>query len=96
MGGAIAEERNARGGVQRLGGPRGGHRVFTSGVDVTMIGLEVTHKALLFPDQVEKLRGTGPVGKLVAELYDFYHAHHVRMYGWEGALLSTTPLPLRT
>jgi inosine-uridine nucleoside N-ribohydrolase len=65
--------------------PEAAHRVFTSGVDVTMIGLDVTHRALLFPDVVEGLRTSGRVGKLVAELYDFYHAHHVRMYGWEGS-----------
>jgi inosine-uridine nucleoside N-ribohydrolase len=65
--------------------PEAAQRVFTSGVDVTMIGLDVTHKALLSPDVVEGLRPSGPVGKLVAELYDFYHAHHVRMYGWEGS-----------
>jgi inosine-uridine nucleoside N-ribohydrolase len=65
--------------------PEAAHRVFTSGVDVTMIGLDVTHKALLYPNVVEELRASGRVGKLIAELYDFYHAHHVRMYGWEGS-----------
>jgi inosine-uridine nucleoside N-ribohydrolase len=65
--------------------PEAAHRVFTSGVDVTMIGLDVTHKALLYPNVVERLRASGRVGKLIAELYDFYHAHHVRMYGWEGS-----------
>jgi inosine-uridine nucleoside N-ribohydrolase len=25
------------------------------------------------------------VGKLVSQLYDFYHGHHMRMYGWEGS-----------
>jgi inosine-uridine nucleoside N-ribohydrolase len=65
--------------------PEAAQRVFTSRVDVTMIGLDVTHKALLYPDTVERMRGSSRVGKLVAELYDFYHAHHVRTYGWEGS-----------
>jgi inosine-uridine nucleoside N-ribohydrolase len=65
--------------------PEAAHRVFTSGIDVTMIGLDVTHKALLLPERVEELRGSGRVGALVAELYDFYHGHHARTYGWEGS-----------
>jgi inosine-uridine nucleoside N-ribohydrolase len=65
--------------------PEAAHRVFTSGIDLTMIGLDVTHKALLFPERVEELRGRGRVGALVAELYDFYHGHHARTYGWEGS-----------
>jgi inosine-uridine nucleoside N-ribohydrolase len=86
MGGAIAEGNVTPAAEFNVwADPEAAHRVFTSGVEVTMIGLDVTHKALLFPDQVERLRATGPVGKLVAQLYDFYHAHHVRMYGWEGS-----------
>jgi inosine-uridine nucleoside N-ribohydrolase len=65
--------------------PEAAHRVFTSGIDVTMIGLDVTHKALLLPERVEELRGSGRVGALVSELYDFYHGHHARTYGWEGS-----------
>jgi inosine-uridine nucleoside N-ribohydrolase len=52
---------------------------------VTMVGLDVTHKALLFPQKVDELREAGRVGGLVAALYDFYHGHHQRMYGWEGS-----------
>jgi inosine-uridine nucleoside N-ribohydrolase len=65
--------------------PEAAHRVFTSGIDVTMVGLDVTHKALLLPEKVDELRRTGRVGSLVAKLYDFYHERHVRMYGWEGS-----------
>jgi inosine-uridine nucleoside N-ribohydrolase len=65
--------------------PEAAHRVFTSGIDVTMVGLDVTHKALLFPQKVDELRDAGRVGGLVAALYDFYHGHHQRMYGWEGS-----------
>jgi inosine-uridine nucleoside N-ribohydrolase len=65
--------------------PEAARRVFTSGIDVTMIGLDVTHRALIRPADVERLRGSGRVGELVAELYDFYHRHHQRMYGWDGS-----------
>jgi inosine-uridine nucleoside N-ribohydrolase len=86
MGGSIAEGNVTPAAEFNIwADPEAAYRVFTSGVDVTMIGLDVTHKALLYPDVVEKLRGSGPVGTLVGELYDFYHGHHVRMYGWEGS-----------
>jgi inosine-uridine nucleoside N-ribohydrolase len=86
MGGAIAEGNVTPAAEFNVwADPEAAHRVFTSGVDVTMIGLDVTHKALLFPDVVERLRSSSRAGRLVAELYDFYHAHHVRMYGWEGS-----------
>ena len=86
MGGAIAEGNVTPAAEFNIwADPEAAHRVFTSRVDVTMIGLDVTHRALLFPQVVEELRASGRVGKLVAELYDFYHAHHVRMYGWEGS-----------
>jgi inosine-uridine nucleoside N-ribohydrolase len=86
MGGAIAEGNVTPAAEFNVwADPEAAHRVFTSGVDVTMIGLDVTHKALLYPDVVEGLRASGRVGRLVGELYDFYHGHHVRMYGWEGS-----------
>jgi inosine-uridine nucleoside N-ribohydrolase len=50
-----------------------------------MVGLDVTHKALLMPDRVEELRGAGKTGKLVAELYDFYHRFHAQIYRFEGS-----------
>jgi inosine-uridine nucleoside N-ribohydrolase len=86
MGGSIAEGNVTPAAEFNIwADPEAAYRVFTSGVDVTMIGLDVTHKALLYPDVVENLRASGPVGTLVGELYDFYHGHHVRMYGWEGS-----------
>jgi inosine-uridine nucleoside N-ribohydrolase len=56
--------------------PEAAQRVFTSGVEVTMIGLEVTHKALAMPAHVEELRGAGRVGRVVAELIDFFARSH--------------------
>jgi inosine-uridine nucleoside N-ribohydrolase len=86
MGGAIAEGNVTPAAEFNIwADPEAAHRVFTSGIDVTMVGLDVTHKALLVPARVEELRAGSRVGTLVGELYDFYHGHHVRMYGWEGS-----------
>jgi inosine-uridine nucleoside N-ribohydrolase len=86
MGGAIAEGNVTPAAEFNIwADPEAAHRVLTSGADVTMIGLDVTHRALLRPEKVEELRDSGRVGTLVAQLYDFYHGQHVHMYGWEGS-----------
>jgi inosine-uridine nucleoside N-ribohydrolase len=86
MGGAIAEgnvtpaaEFNA------YVDPEAARAVFESGIDVTMIGLDVTHKALFDGTHAERLRGTGKAGKAVAELADFFLEFHRRRYRFEGA-----------
>jgi inosine-uridine nucleoside N-ribohydrolase len=65
--------------------PEAAERVFQSGLDVTMIGLDVTHKAILGPPVAERLRAAGRVGAFVAELNDFFSQYHQRTYGWDGA-----------
>jgi inosine-uridine nucleoside N-ribohydrolase len=65
--------------------PEAAARVFASGLDVTMIGLDVTHKALLTPQLAERLRATGRVGAFVAELNEFFSRFHRETYGWDGA-----------
>jgi inosine-uridine nucleoside N-ribohydrolase len=65
--------------------PEAAWRVFRSGLPVTMIGLDVTHRALMTADHADRLRGAGEVGRFVAELYDFFVAYHLRTYGHEGA-----------
>jgi inosine-uridine nucleoside N-ribohydrolase len=52
--------------------PEAAHRVFASGLDVTMIGLDVTHQALLTPDAAARLASGGPVSRFVADLYGFF------------------------
>jgi pyrimidine-specific ribonucleoside hydrolase len=86
MGGAIAEgnvtpaaEFNA------FVDPEAAAAVFGSGIDVTMIGLDVTHQALFTPEHAERLRGTGAAGRTVAELADFFIEFHRRRYGFDGA-----------
>jgi purine nucleosidase len=65
--------------------PEAAARVFGSGIDVTMIGLDVTHGALLTPVWAERFRGAGRVGTFVAELVEFFKRYHARTYGWDGA-----------
>jgi inosine-uridine nucleoside N-ribohydrolase len=65
--------------------PEAARAVFESGLDVTMIGLDVTHEALMRPEDAERLRGAGRTGRLVAELFDFFSAFHREVYGFDGA-----------
>ncbi len=65
--------------------PEAADRVFSSGVEVTMVGLDVTHQALFTPERVERLRAGGRVGRMVAELFDFYGLFHRQTYGWAGS-----------
>ena len=60
--------------------PEAARRVFASGLDVTMIGLDVTHQALMNDEHTERLRSAGRHGKLVAELRDFYARFHQLRY----------------
>ena len=65
--------------------PEAAARVFAEGLDLTMIGLDVTHQALLMNDDAERLRSSGRTGKMVAELYDFFHRFHEDTYGFGGS-----------
>jgi purine nucleosidase/pyrimidine-specific ribonucleoside hydrolase len=65
--------------------PEAAHRVFQSGIDLTMVGLDVTHRALMTPAHAERLAAAGRAGKLVADLYAFYSRFHTRRYGWDAA-----------
>ena len=86
MGGAVAEGNVTPAAEFNIwADPEAAARVFASGVDVTMIGLDVTHKALVRPDHAERLRAAGRVGTVVAELLDFYGRFHRETYGFEGS-----------
>jgi inosine-uridine nucleoside N-ribohydrolase len=86
MGGAIAEGNITPAAEFNIwADPEAAERVFASRLDVTMVGLDVTHKALLRPEHADELRGRGRAGKLVAELFDFYHRFHHETYGLPGS-----------
>jgi inosine-uridine nucleoside N-ribohydrolase len=65
--------------------PEAAHAVFHSGLDVTMVGLDVTHQAIAGPAETERLRAAGRIGEFVAELLEFFGRFHRRTYGWDGA-----------
>jgi len=86
MGGAIAEGNVTPAAEFNVwADPEAAARVFGSGLDVTMIGLDVTHKALLTRAHADRLRGSGRVGRAVAELYDFFSIYHRTTYGTEDS-----------
>ena len=86
MGGAVAEGNMTPAAEFNIwADPEAAERVFQSGLDVTMIGLDVTHRALLTPDWAERFREAGRVGIFVAELVEFFKQYHRRTYGWDGA-----------
>jgi inosine-uridine nucleoside N-ribohydrolase len=86
MGGAIAEGNVTPAAEFNIwADPEAARRVFESGIDVTMVGLDVTHKALMTPEHADRARRTGRTGKLVAELFDFYHRFHAETYGLPGS-----------
>jgi inosine-uridine nucleoside N-ribohydrolase len=86
MGGAIAEGNVTPAAEFNIYvDPEAAWRVFRSGVPLTMIGLDVTHKALMGDEHAARLRASGAVGEMVAELYDFFIGYHRRTYGIEGA-----------
>lgn len=53
--------------------PEAAHLVFKSGIPITMCGLDVTHKALVFQNDIELFRSIGnKAGRAMADMMDFY------------------------
>ena len=86
MGGAIAEGNVTPAAEFNIwADPEAARRVFESGIDLTMIGLDVTHRALMTRAHAETLRAAGTAGAFVAELYDFFSIFHRETYGSEDS-----------
>jgi pyrimidine-specific ribonucleoside hydrolase len=84
MGGAIAEGNVTPAAEFNIwADPEAAARVFASGIDLTMVGLDVTHKALFTPAHEQRLEGR--VGEMVRALLQFYGEFHRRQYGWDGS-----------
>jgi inosine-uridine nucleoside N-ribohydrolase len=64
--------------------PEAAQRVFTSDLDLTMVGLDVTHEALLSAEAAEGLRAAGRSGAVVADLHAFYRRFHEQVYGHDS------------
>jgi pyrimidine-specific ribonucleoside hydrolase len=81
MGGAIGEgNRTPAAEFNIWADPEAAQRVFVEGLDTTMVGLDVTHRALITDAHTERMRGAGRVGVVVAELMDFYARFHRSRY----------------
>ena len=81
MGGSIGEgNRTPAAEFNIWADPEAAQRVFVEGLDTTMVGLDVTHRALIKDDHTERMRSAGRVGSMVAELMDFYARFHKSRY----------------
>jgi pyrimidine-specific ribonucleoside hydrolase len=84
MGGAIAEGNVTPAAEFNIwADPEAAARVFKSGIDVTMVGLDVTHRALFTEAHVGRLAGR--VGQMVAALLRFYNTFHRNVYNFDGS-----------
>ncbi len=66
--------------------PEAASIVFQSGIDIVMAGLDVTNKAMIMDDELEKLKNKGPVSDFVVELLEFYSKASKR-HGFPGSSL---------
>jgi purine nucleosidase len=84
MGGAIAEGNVTPAAEFNIwADPEAAARVFAADIDTTMVGLDVTHKALFTSAHVARLEGR--VGRMVAELLEFYGHFHKEVYNFDGS-----------
>ena len=68
--------------------PEAAEIVFRSGVPLTVMPLDVTHKALTTRPRIEAFRNLGTeVGRTVAEWTDFFERFDMEKYGHDGAPL---------
>ena len=68
--------------------PEAADIVFKSGIPITMSGLDVTHKAQVYPEDIEKIKNQGgKVAVMVGELLEFFIKFHKEICGWEFAPL---------
>lgn len=68
--------------------PQAADIVFKSGVDIVVMPLDVTHKALVTKERNDAFRDLGtPVGVAVAQMTDFFERFDKEKYGSNGAPL---------
>lgn len=65
--------------------PEAADVVFRSGVPITMIGLDVTHRSIVWEEEYRAFAAEGgAAARLVAGLLEYFQAFHERVYGWRG------------
>ena len=68
--------------------PEAADIVFKSGIDITMMPLDVTHKALTTRPRIEAIRALGNrAGLFTAEMLDFFERFDMEKYGSDGGPL---------
>ena len=68
--------------------PQAAHTVFSSGIDIVMAPLDVTHKALTTQARIDALQAKGtPVCEAAAQLIDFFERYDEDKYGTDGGPL---------
>ncbi|WP_041527252.1 nucleoside hydrolase [Paracoccus aminophilus] len=67
--------------------PEAADLVFKSGAPLTVLPLDVTHKALTSRDWIEGMRKLGRLGQAVASWTDFFERYDKEKYGSKGAPL---------
>ena len=68
--------------------PHAADIVFRSGIPITMMPLDVTHKALTSPERLALFAAiTSPAGKAVHGMLDFFERFDIEKYGTEGGPL---------
>lgn len=85
MGGSIVSGCSGRGAAEFniMVDPYAADIVYTSGIPIVMMGLDVTNYTTIGFDEKQKFRDAGRVGTLVADLSDFF-GRGFEMIGWCG------------
>ena len=85
MGGSVVSGCSGRGASEFniMVDPYAADIVFTSGIPIVMMGLDVTNFTTIGFDEKEKFRRAGRVGALVADLADYF-GRGFEMVGWCG------------
>jgi inosine-uridine nucleoside N-ribohydrolase len=74
------------------GDPEAAHRVFESGMPITMVGLDVTMKALIGPGDIERIKnesaaGNGKLVDFIEHILKFYFSAYEKHNGFYGSPL---------
>ena len=68
--------------------PEAADIVFSSGIPIFIAPLELTHQAIIGPNELDKIRALDSnISKFVVDLLEFYSRFHKRRYHMEGAPL---------
>ncbi|GAA0617260.1 nucleoside hydrolase [Halomonas beimenensis] len=87
MGGSVREGGNVTPVAEAniFNDPHAAQRVLTAGWPLTLVGLDVTHRCVLTPGHMARIReGQGELGEVLAGSYAFYRDFYQEMLGIDG------------